>query len=91
MTDNYLTRLMFSMMPQLLLRVGDMVNRVSFFIGVTMCSSAKTYPTRLTIVTLEIRITVFACLLSDEGCDSFTRHLDLELAPKKTNKRVKKQ
>ena len=33
----------------------------------------------------------FACLLSDEGCDSFPRHLDLALAPDKTNKGVKKQ
>ena len=36
------------------------------------------------------KITVFACLLSDEGCDSFAKHLDLELAPDKTNKIVKK-
>ena len=40
---------------------------------------------------LEIKITVFTCLLSKEGCDSFPKHLDLELAPIKTNEGVKKQ
>ena len=40
---------------------------------------------------LEIKITVCACLLSSEGCDSFPKHLDLTLAPNKTNKGVKKQ
>ena len=40
---------------------------------------------------LEIKITVFACLLSDEGCDSFPKHLDLALTPNKTNEGVKKQ
>ena len=40
---------------------------------------------------LEIKITVFACLLSDEGCDSCPKHLDLALAPNKTNQGVKKQ
>ena len=37
---------------------------------------------------LEIKITVFACLLSSEGCDSFPNHLDLALAPNKTNEGV---
>ena len=37
------------------------------------------------------KITVFACLLSSEGCDSFPKHLDLALAPNKTNEGVKKQ
>ena len=40
---------------------------------------------------LEIKFTVFACLLSDEGCDSIPKHLDLTLAPDKTNEGVKKQ
>ena len=40
---------------------------------------------------LEIKITVVACLLSNEGCDSFPKHLDLALAPSKTNEGVKKQ
>ena len=43
------------------------------------------------MVILEIKITVFACLLSHEGCDSFLKHLDLALAPNKTNEGVKKQ
>ena len=37
------------------------------------------------------KITVFTCLLSSEGCDSFLKHLNLALAPNKTNKGVKKQ
>ena len=40
---------------------------------------------------LEIKITVLTCLLSDEGCDSFLKHLDLALAPDKTNEGVKKR
>ena len=36
-------------------------------------------------VILEIKITGFTYLLSDEGCNSFPKHLDLALAPKKTN------
>ena len=43
------------------------------------------------MVILEIKITVFTCLLSSEGCDSFPKHLDLALAPNKTNGRGKKQ
>ena len=43
------------------------------------------------MVILEIKITVFTCLLSSEGCDSFPKHLDLALAPNKTNEGVKKQ
>ena len=68
-----------------------MVNLVSFFTSVTICSSALTHPIPLIMVILEINITVFACLLSNEGCDSFAKHLDLELAPNKTNEGVKKQ
>ena len=40
------------------------------------------------MVILEIKITVFTCLLGDEGCDSFLKHLDLALSPNKTNKGV---
>ena len=40
---------------------------------------------------MEIKITVFTCLLSSEGCDSFPKHLGLALAPNKTNDGVKKQ
>ena len=40
---------------------------------------------------LEKKITVCACLLSSEGCDSFPKHLDLALAPNKTNEGVEKQ
>ena len=43
------------------------------------------------MVILEIKITVFTCLLSSEGCDSFPKHLYLALAPDKTNKGVKEQ
>ena len=43
------------------------------------------------MVILEIKITVLACLLSNEGCDSFPKHTDLTLAPNKTNEGVKKQ
>ena len=43
------------------------------------------------MVILEIKITVFTCLLGSEGCDSFPEHLDLALAPDKTNKGVKEQ
>jgi len=32
---------------------------------------------------LEIKVTVFTCLLSSEGCDSFPKHLDLALASNK--------
>ena len=31
---------------------------------------------------LEIKITVFTCLLHSEGCDSFPEHLNLTSAPK---------
>ena len=34
---------------------------------------------------------VFTCLLSNEGCDIFPKHLDSALAPNNTNERVKKQ
>ena len=37
------------------------------------------------LVILEVRITVFTCLLSNEGCDSVFKHLNLALAPEKTN------
>ena len=43
------------------------------------------------MVILKIKITVFTCLLSSEGCDSFPKHLDLALAPNKTNEGVEKQ
>ena len=33
----------------------------------------------------------FTCLLSSEGCGSLPKHLDLALAPNKTNEGVKKQ
>ena len=56
-----------------------------------MCSSAKTHPATVVVVILEIKITGCACLLSSEGCDSFPKHLDLALAPNKTNEGVKKQ
>ena len=39
---------------------------------------------------LEIKITVFTYLLSDEGFNSFPDHLNLALAPNKTNEGVKK-
>ena len=43
------------------------------------------------MINLEIKITVFACLLSDEEYDSILKHLDLTLTPNKTNEGVKKQ
>ena len=43
------------------------------------------------MVILEIKTTVFTCVLSSEGSDSFPRHLDLALASNKTNRGVKKQ
>ena len=43
------------------------------------------------VAILEKKITVCACLLSSEGCDSFSKDLDLALAPNKTNEGVKKQ
>ena len=43
------------------------------------------------MVILEIKITVFTCLLSSAGCDYFPKHIDLALAPNKTNEGVKKQ
>ena len=43
------------------------------------------------MVILEIKIAVFTCLLSDEGCDSFLKHLNLALAPNNTNEGVKKK
>ena len=50
-----------------------------------------THPATVVVVILKIKITVFTCLLSSEGCDSFPEHLDLALAPNKTNEGVKKQ
>ena len=38
---------------------------------------------------MEIKITVFAYLLSDEEFNSFPKHLNLALTPNKTNERVK--
>ena len=46
---------------------------------------------QLCMVTLEIKITVFTCMLSSEGCDSFPKHLDLALVLNKTNGGVEKQ
>ena len=43
------------------------------------------------VVIFEIKISVFACLLSSEKCDSFLKHVDLALAPNKINEEVKKQ
>ena len=43
------------------------------------------------MVIFEIKVTVFICLLSSEGCDNFPKHLDFALAPNKTNDAVKKQ
>ena len=60
-------------------------------IVVPICSSAKTHPATVVMVLLEIKIAVFTCLLSSEGCDSFSKHLDLALALNKTNEGVKKQ
>ena len=40
---------------------------------------------------LEIKKTVYACLLTSEGGDSFRRLLDLAVAPNKTNEGVQKQ
>ena len=37
------------------------------------------------------KIIVFTCMLSSEGCDSFSKHLDLALTSNKTNGGVKKQ
>ena len=45
----------------------------------------------LVMVIFGIKITVFACLLSDEESNSFPKHLDLALAPNKTNEGVEKQ
>ena len=43
------------------------------------------------MVILEIKMTVYACLLSDEERDNFPKHLDLALTPNKTKEGVKKQ
>ena len=43
------------------------------------------------IVLFEIKITLFTCLPSSEGCNSFPKHLDLTLAPNKTNEGGEKQ
>ena len=42
-------------------------------------------------VILEIKITVVTYLLSDEGFNSFPKHLNLALASNNTNEGVKKQ
>ena len=57
---------------------------------VAMCSSAKTYPATVIMAILG-EITVYAWLLSSEGCDSFPKHLNLSPAPNKTNEVVEKQ
>ena len=64
-----------------------MVNLISFLLP----QPRHTYPATVVMAILEIKITVCACLLSSEGCDSFPKHLDLALAPNKTNEGVKKQ
>ena len=79
------------MIPKLLFGVGEMVKLVSFFVDPTICSSAKTHPATVVMVILEIKITVFTCLLSSEGCDSVPKHLDLALAPNQTNEGIEKQ
>ena len=45
----------------------------------------------IVMVILEIKTTVFTCMLSSEGCGGFPKHLDLALASNKTNGGVKKQ
>ena len=40
---------------------------------------------------LEINITTFTYLLSNDGFDSFSRRLNLVLAPNRTNEGLKKQ
>ena len=45
----------------------------------------------IVMVILEIKTTVFTCMLSSEGCDNFPKHLNLALASNKTNGGVKKQ
>jgi hypothetical protein len=75
------------MMPQLFFRIGDMVLLNSFLLP----QPRHTYLATVVMAILEIKIIVCACLLSSEGCDSFPKHLDLALAPNKTNKEVKKQ
>ena len=45
----------------------------------------------IVMVILEIKTTIFTCMLSSEGCDSFPKHLDLALASNKTNEGIKKQ
>ena len=47
-------------------------------------------PLYVTVI-LEIKITVYICLLNSEGPDSFPKHLDLALAPNKANEGVNKQ
>ena len=34
---------------------------------------------------LEVKTSICACLLSSEGCDAFSEHLDLALVPNGTN------
>ena len=81
-----------AMLLQLLPRAGDMVKHVSFLLAQQyVCSSAKTHPVTVFMVILEIKITVFTCLLSSGGCDSLPKHPDLILKPNKTNEGVKKQ
>ena len=45
----------------------------------------------MVVVILEIKMTVFAYLVSNEECNNFPKHLDLALTPNKTNEGVKKQ
>ena len=45
----------------------------------------------MVMVTFEIKITVFTCLLTSDGCDSFPKHLGLAPATGKTNKGVQTQ
>ena len=43
------------------------------------------------MVILEIKFTVFTCLLSCEGCSRFPKHLGVALAPNKTSEGIKKR
>ena len=77
------------MMLQLLSRVGDTVKHVSFSLAHQYVPRPRhIYPATVIMVILEIKTNVFTCLPSNEGRDSFPRHLDLTLAPNKTNEGV---
>ena len=43
------------------------------------------------MVILEIKTTVFICVLSSEGCDICPKRLDLALAPNKASEEVNKK